>query len=122
MASGEEREDGEVIIAGPEDRRQTVLPEGDDRHVVALASGLLGSPEQLEGKDGSPRPQATWSDWVFLHTETCWAHLPREALSLSQSYFQLSSRIRAQWHSQTPIEFESDYHSPAVKGQTDSQC
>lgn len=67
MASREEREGKEVIIAGPEDRRQTVLPEGDDRHLVALASGLLGSPEQPEGKDGSPRPRATWSDWVFLH-------------------------------------------------------
>lgn len=68
MASREQREDEEVIIAGPEDRRQTVLPEGDDRHVVALASGLLGSPEQPEGKDGRPRSRATWSEWVFLHT------------------------------------------------------
>lgn len=122
MASREEREDGEVIIAGPEDRRQTVLPEGDDRHMVALASVLLGSLEQLEGKNGSPRLQATWSDWIFLHTETCWAHLPREALSLRQAYFQLSSRIRAQWHSQTPTEFESDCQSPTIKEQSDSRC
>lgn len=54
MASGEEREDGEVIIAGPEDRRQTILPQGDDGHMAAVASGLSGS--RATGRVGALDP------------------------------------------------------------------
>lgn len=55
MASGEEREDGEVIIAGPEDRRQTILPQGDDGHMAAVASGLSGS--RATGRVGALDPR-----------------------------------------------------------------
>ena len=41
MASREQREDEEVIIAGPEDRRQTVLPEGDDRLESTSKTSLM---------------------------------------------------------------------------------
>lgn len=65
MASGEEREDGEVIIAGPEDRRQTILPQGDDGHMVALASGLLGS--RATGRVGALDPrQPSWTEYFCI--------------------------------------------------------